>query len=81
MPMEDACPKCENGARTSLRVSVFAPYRPKGSGVEQKWPLKLLVCENCGYAESYVEAEDIERLKSLSEKQERLSKTKVQALK
>lgn len=49
--------------------------------MEQKWPLKLLVCENCGYAESYVEMGDIERLKSLSEKQERLSRTKVQALK
>lgn len=44
--------------------------------MEQKRPLKLLVCENCGYAESYVEAEDIEMLKSLSERQERLSGTR-----
>jgi predicted nucleic-acid-binding Zn-ribbon protein len=79
--MEDACPKCENGSRTSLQVSVFAPYRSRGSGVEQKWPLNLLICEGCGYAESYVEKGDIERLRSLSEKQKRLSESKVQALK
>jgi hypothetical protein len=60
---------------------VFAPYRSGGSGVEQKWPLNLLICESCGYAESYVDTENIDNLKSLSERQERLSKSKVQALK
>jgi len=81
MFMEDACPKCENGVRTSLQVSVFAPYRSGGSGVEQKWPLNLLICESCGYAESHVEMKDIESLRSLSERQKRLSRSKVQALK
>ena len=81
MAMEDACPKCDTGPRTRLQVSVFAPYRSKGSGVEQKWPLSLVICETCGYAESYVEVGDIERLKSLSETQKRLSQSSVQALK
>ncbi|MFQ6127343.1 MAG: hypothetical protein ACE5QW_00325 [Thermoplasmata archaeon] len=79
--MAESCVKCGSGTKTSLQVSLFAPYRPGGSTVEQKWPLALIVCENCGYAESYVEREDIPRLRSLSETQERLSKTKVQALK
>lgn len=79
--MAETCVKCGNGPKTSLQVSLFAPYRPGGSGVEQKWPLKLIVCERCGYTESFVEKEDFARLRSLSEKQTRLSKTKVQALK
>ncbi|MFQ5910094.1 MAG: hypothetical protein ACE5IJ_05155 [Thermoplasmata archaeon] len=79
--MTEACLKCGNGTKMSLRVSVFTPYRPLGSGVEQKWPLKLVVCESCGYAESYVEEDDLPNIRSLSEKQSRLSKSRVQALK
>lgn len=79
--MKEDCIKCGNGTKTSLQVSLFAPYRPHGSTVQQKWPLTVVVCENCGHAESYVRKDDIPKLRRLSEKQKRLSKTKVQALK
>ncbi|MFQ6107558.1 MAG: hypothetical protein ACE5QF_08260 [Thermoplasmata archaeon] len=79
--MAEACLKCGNGRKTCVRVSLFTPYRPKGVGVEQRWPLRMVVCENCGYAESYVEKSDIPSLRSLSRKQDRLSKTRVESLK